>query len=750
MNTKSSKGLSPAFSPLGIWAISIGTSIGWGSFIITCNTYLLKAGILGTAFGLLIGMGIILVITWNLQYMIQSRPDAGGIYSFERSVGGKDLGFLALWFVLLGYLAVLWANITAVPLFARFFLGSTFQFGFHYQIFGYEVWMGEVLLSVCSIGLVGFLCAHSSRLPDRIMIAAALAFALGFTVCAVMAILRHERAFSYAPLYSEQAGAISQIVRIAVISPWAFIGFENVSHFSEEYRFPVRRIRAILIFSVVVTTVLYLFVSLLSISAYPPEYESWLDYIRDMGNLDGPRAVPAFYAAEHYLGRTGVVILMLALLGVILTSLIGNLLALSRVLYAAGREGDAPRLFSELNGKGIPQKAIYAVVLLSAFIPLLGRTAIGWIVDVTTLGATLIYGFISQAVFHHARRAHRRLETVTGIIGLVLMLCFVLLTLVPGLLPFHAMETESYFLFIVWSLLGLAYFRWLLARDRDGEHNLRFIVWILFLFLVLFASIMCASRATEKAADEAVERIYLYHQSHPTVDIEKSEAERSLFLHEQARQISSTNTLYSLVSLGMFLLSVLIMLSNYRDTQRLGKQLSKARETAERMSDLATKDALTSVRNKGGFDLYMRELQDKLDRGELKDLAIGVFDCDDLKGINDRNGHDKGDEYLRAASGLICRVFKRSPVFRIGGDEFAVLLVHEDYTKQAELLDLFSQECRNICACAENEWNQVRVSVGIAIYDAKIDATVYETARRADKLMYENKRSRKRGRQREI
>lgn len=574
MNTKSSKGLSPAFSPLGIWAISIGTSIGWGSFIITCNTYLQKAGILGTAFGLLIGMGIILVITWNLQYMIRSRPDAGGIYSFERSVGGKDLGFLALWFVLLGYLAVLWANITAVPLFARFFLGSTFQFGFHYQIFGYEVWMGEVLLSVGSIGLAGFLCAHSSRLPDRIMIAAALVFALGFTVCAVMAILRHERAFSYAPLYSEQSSAISQIVRIAVISPWAFIGFENVSHFSEEYRFPVRRIRAILIFSVVVTTVLYLFVSLLSISAYPPGYESWLDYIRDMGNLDGPRAVPAFYAAEHYLGRTGVVILMLALLGVILTSLIGNLLALSRVLYAAGREGDAPSLFSELNGKGIPQKAIYAVVLLSAFIPLLGRTAIGWIVDVTTLGATLIYGFISQAVFHHARRAHRRLETVTGIIGLVLMLCFVLLTLVPGLLPFHAMETESYFLFIVWSLLGLAYFRWLLARDRDGEHNLRFIVWILFLFLVLFASIMCASRATEKAADEAVERIYLYHQSHPTVDLKKSEAERLLFLHEQAKHISSTNTLYSLVSLGMFLLSVLIMMSNYRDTQRLGKQLS--------------------------------------------------------------------------------------------------------------------------------------------------------------------------------
>ena len=66
-NGKPSGGLRPAFSPLGIWAFSIGTSIGWGSFIVTCNTYLLKSGLLGTVFGMLLGMGVILIITWNLQ-----------------------------------------------------------------------------------------------------------------------------------------------------------------------------------------------------------------------------------------------------------------------------------------------------------------------------------------------------------------------------------------------------------------------------------------------------------------------------------------------------------------------------------------------------------------------------------------------------------------------------------------------------------------------------------------------------------
>ena len=145
-NKMRTNSLRQGFTPLGIWALSIGTSIGWGSFIVTCNTYLQKSGILGTTFGLLAGMAVILVITWNLQYMIQKAPNAGGVYTFEKKTGGKDLGFLAFWFVLLTYLAILWANITSVPLFARFFLGSTFRFGFHYHIFGYEVWFGEALL----------------------------------------------------------------------------------------------------------------------------------------------------------------------------------------------------------------------------------------------------------------------------------------------------------------------------------------------------------------------------------------------------------------------------------------------------------------------------------------------------------------------------------------------------------------------------------------------------------------------------
>ncbi len=83
-------------------------------------------------------------------------------------------------------------------------------------------------------------------------------------------------------------------MRIAVISPWAFIGFENVSHFSEEFTYPVKKIRKIVVASVVFTTLVYVFMTLLSVSEYPAGYSNRLEYISDMGNLSGIESIPAF------------------------------------------------------------------------------------------------------------------------------------------------------------------------------------------------------------------------------------------------------------------------------------------------------------------------------------------------------------------------------------------------------------------------------------------------------------------------
>ena len=167
----------------------------------------------------------------------------------------------------------------------------------------------------------------------------------------------------------------------------------------------------------------------------------------------------------------------------------------------------------------------------------------------------------------------------------------------------------------------------------------------------------------------------------------------------------------------------------------------------EHISDLnkrAFVDALTSVRNKGAFNSFMEELQSKLDENpEAMEFAIGVFDCDDLKSVNDVYGHDKGDIYLKTASRLICKVFQHSPVFRIGGDEFAVILRNEDYRNRADLMDEFERKRMEICHDTENLWEQVHVSMGIAVFNPQQDHSVIDTLRRADKSMYINKHKNK-------
>ena len=162
------------------------------------------------------------------------------------------------------------------------------------------------------------------------------------------------------------------------------------------------------------------------------------------------------------------------------------------------------------------------------------------------------------------------------------------------------------------------------------------------------------------------------------------------------------------------------------------------------LNNMAYADALTSVHNKGAFDIYARELQARIDNpDEHLCFAVGVFDCDNLKAINDRHGHDKGDIYLMTASNLICGVFKHSPVFRTGGDEFTVIMQNDDYENRAALVSAFERQSAEVCAAARAPWEQVHVSMGIDTFDPETDSFVIDVVRRADKLMYENKLKRK-------
>jgi diguanylate cyclase (GGDEF)-like protein len=148
----------------------------------------------------------------------------------------------------------------------------------------------------------------------------------------------------------------------------------------------------------------------------------------------------------------------------------------------------------------------------------------------------------------------------------------------------------------------------------------------------------------------------------------------------------------------------------------------------------ATVDALTGIKNRHAYRMAEERLNAQIAEGVSPEFAIVILDVNDLKKVNDTDGHKAGDQYLRNACKIICDIFKHSPVFRIGGDEFAVIAQGSDYAGREALIEqVYAQNTR------AKQGRGIVIACGMAKYAD--DASVAPVFERADQNMYENKSS---------
>ncbi len=160
----------------------------------------------------------------------------------------------------------------------------------------------------------------------------------------------------------------------------------------------------------------------------------------------------------------------------------------------------------------------------------------------------------------------------------------------------------------------------------------------------------------------------------------------------------------------------------------------RIRAEADAAHQKACRDDLTGIKNKNAYGEFERRLNDQIESGEIGTFAIAICDVNGLKTVNDTMGHKAGDEYIKAASKLVCDTFKHSPVFRVGGDEFVAILKGDDFESRDDLAKTFMNIAKHN---AEEE--KVVVACGISVFDKKHDKNVSEVFERADALMYKNK-----------
>jgi len=162
------------------------------------------------------------------------------------------------------------------------------------------------------------------------------------------------------------------------------------------------------------------------------------------------------------------------------------------------------------------------------------------------------------------------------------------------------------------------------------------------------------------------------------------------------------------------------------------KESAKNLSAARRMADI---DSLTGVKNKNAFSQWESRINTAIEKGEQEPFAVVVCDINDLKKVNDLYGHKEGDDCIREACRKICAVFDHSPVFRVGGDEFVVILSGEDYYARHELMDQIN--------LIPTDHSKIRlgetVSAGMTEYDRNRHRSLLNVAEDADKTMYARK-----------
>ena len=574
------QGLRRYLSPLSVWALSFGCAVGWGSFVMPGTTFLPKAGPLGTVLGIAIGAVIMFIIGVNYHYLMNKYPDAGGTLTYSIKSFGYDHGFLSAWFLILAYVAIMWANASALALIARNILGDVFQFGFHYQILGYDIWLGEILLTLAVIVIFGLVCILGKRLSVILQVVLALTLLIGvILVFAVCASKGGTADFVAKPFFSPNGKSeFTQIFTIIALSPWAFIGFESVSNSASGFRFHVKKTLVIFGVSIVCGAVVYILLNQLAVLELPEGYRDWTGYIADVGGLSGVSGIPTFHTAGQVMGRIGILVLGLAALAGIITGLVGNYIAASRLLYAMSEERILPKWFGKLNANGTPRNALIFLMLISLIIPFLGRTAIGWIVDVNTIGATIAYGYTSAAALKHARLEKNKKVCVTGVIGLLMSFLFFFYFMASAN---GAMSTESYLILAFWSILGFVYFRYVFGKDKEQRFGKSTVVWIGLLFVIFFTSLMWVKQATDDMTTKVVENISEYYEERVPNSNPQAVMDTEVYLARQMEEANRLQTRNIMIQMGLILISLAIMFSIYSMMQKQEKKMELEKTKAE-------------------------------------------------------------------------------------------------------------------------------------------------------------------------
>lgn len=432
--------------PVDVWGLALGAIIGWGCFVLPGTAFLPKAGPGGTAMGMLIGALLIIVIAVSYGYLIRKFPISGGEFIYAKEAFGKRNAFVCGWAMILAYWSLIPLNATALAMISRYLFPGIIQQGLLYEIAGWEVYAGEVILASSAIILMALLNIRGIKQAAWMQTAIALTL-VGCILVITFLVFCISDWSNLAPGFPDGRRWWKGVFSIVAMAPWAFIGFDCIPQSAEEYNFSHRKSTFIMISAVLVAAILYIAVCAVTAVGVEP----WQQL------LDSRSAWPTGYVVRNTMGLAGIIVLGVAMFCAVVSGMNAFYISTSRLMYAMAKEGSLPKWFEHLSPKyGTPTNAILFTMAMSLFAPWFGREILLWIVDMTSVGAAIVFAYTTGSAAVIGYRNGSRKYAVFGIVGCLFSLFFLSLLIIPGMPGY--LTFQSRVVLFVWILIGVAFY----------------------------------------------------------------------------------------------------------------------------------------------------------------------------------------------------------------------------------------------------------------------------------------------------
>ncbi|WP_462416972.1 APC family permease [Kytococcus sp. Marseille-QA3725] len=458
--------LESTLRPHWVWAIALGSAIGWGAFVLPTD-WLATAGPLGVAIGITLGAALMCLIAVSYGILIRTFPVSGGEFAYAFHAFGRNHAFACGWFLTLGYAAIVALNASAVALLFRRLLPALVEWVPLWEVAGWQVYLGEVVAASLALALFAVLNTRGTELSGRAQFLMVMAMLFGVLLILVGVLVHPEGTWSnVSPGFPTGVTPVAAILSIVAIAPWAFVGFDNVPQAAEEFDFPPSKAFGLIVFAIVAAAAIY--VAMTVATAASQSWEGLVSSEPIWGTADG---------VSNLFGSLGLLVLGLSVAMGVATGLNGFYVASSRLLFAMGRAKIVPEAFGRLNGHRAPAFSVLFVMAICLLSPWFGREALTWIVDMSSIGVTIAYTYTCAAAFRllrwssapavpgepeGSRSTPRKLMALAGAFAGV---CFLLLLLVPG--SPAALKMPSLIALAVWVALGLVF--WVSRRNRVAQ-----------------------------------------------------------------------------------------------------------------------------------------------------------------------------------------------------------------------------------------------------------------------------------------